>query len=88
VDVESDTIAKLDHEVVMAAMQDIDPVFRAALTLFYLRDLTYHEIAGILDVPIGTVMSRLNRGKAHLRTALARRVQGGKLIEFPKLKAQ
>jgi RNA polymerase sigma-70 factor, ECF subfamily len=86
-DLEHDQLAKLDHEVVLQALQDIDPVFRAALTLFYLKDLTYHEIAEILDVPIGTVMSRLNRGKAHLRTALARRVQGGRLIEFPKLKA-
>jgi len=87
-EVENDEIAKLDNAIVLEAMQDIDPVFRAALTLFYLKDLTYHEIAEILDVPIGTVMSRLNRGKAHLRAALARRVQGGKLIEFPKLKAQ
>jgi RNA polymerase sigma-70 factor (ECF subfamily) len=87
-EVDNDEIAKLDNAIVLEALQDIDPVFRAALTLFYLKDLTYHEIAEILDVPIGTVMSRLNRGKAHLRTALARRLQGGKLIEFPKLKIQ
>jgi RNA polymerase sigma-70 factor (ECF subfamily) len=87
-DVANDEIARLDNAIVLVALQDIDPVFRAALTLFYLKDMTYHEIAEILDVPIGTVMSRLNRGKAHLRTALARRLQGGKLVEFPKLKTQ
>lgn len=87
-DLEPDQIARLDHDVVLAALQELDPVFRAPLTLFYLKDLTYAEIAEILDVPIGTVMSRLNRGKAHLRAALARRLQGGRLIEFPRLQAQ
>jgi RNA polymerase sigma factor (sigma-70 family) len=87
-DVENDQVARLDNAVVLEALQEIDPVFRAALTLFYLKDLTYHEIADILEVPIGTVMSRLNRGKAHLRAALARRLQGGKLVEFPKLHAK
>lgn len=84
----TDPIARLDHAVVLAALQEIDPVFRAVLTLFYLKDLTYQEIADILEVPIGTVMSRLNRAKSHLRTALSRRLQGGKLIDFPQLHAQ
>jgi RNA polymerase sigma-70 factor (ECF subfamily) len=86
-DVDHDQLARFDHAVVLDALQEIDPVFRAALVLFYLKDLTYHEIAEILDVPIGTVMSRLNRGKAHLRAVLARRLAGSKLIEFPKLQA-
>lgn len=83
-DLEASDIERMDTQVVLAALQEIDPVFRAPLTLFYLKDLTYQEIAEILDVPIGTIMSRLSRGKAHLRAALAQRLRGGKVIEFPR----
>lgn len=83
-----DYIAKMDAELVMVALQEVDPIFRDPLTLFYLQDLAYTEIAEILDVPIGTVMSRLSRGKTHLRARLAEKAKGGKLIEFPKTKVR
>jgi RNA polymerase sigma-70 factor (ECF subfamily) len=83
-DQEADVIAKLDAGVVMAALQEVDPVFREPLTLFYLQDLSYAEIAEILAVPIGTVMSRLSRGKAHLRARLAEKAAGGKVVDFPQ----
>lgn len=83
-DVEPDLIGKLDAPVVMAALQEVDPVFREPLALFYLQDMSYLEIAEILDVPIGTVMSRLSRGKAHLRARLAEKNQDGKVIDFPR----
>ena len=44
-------------------------------------------LAGARDYMVKGNLSRLNRGKAHLRAALARRMQGGRIIEFPKLKA-
>jgi RNA polymerase sigma-70 factor, ECF subfamily len=45
--------------------------FREALVLREIEDLSYREIADVLQVPIGTVMSRLARGRAHLQRALA-----------------
>jgi RNA polymerase sigma-70 factor (ECF subfamily) len=83
-DVEPDTINKMDAQLVMEALQEVDAAFREPVTLFYLQDLSYIEIAEILSVPIGTVMSRLSRGKAQLRTRLAEKSKGGRVIEFPQ----
>jgi RNA polymerase sigma-70 factor (ECF subfamily) len=80
---EVDLAIRLDAQQVVEALQEVDEAFRAPLTLFYLEDLPYQEIAELLEVPIGTVMSRLSRGKAQLRTALARREAGEKIIPFP-----
>lgn len=83
-DLEPDAIAKLDAALVLEALQEVDAVFREPLTLFYLQDLSYLEIADVLDVPIGTVMSRLSRGKVHLRQRLAAKAQGGTVVSFPQ----
>jgi RNA polymerase sigma factor (sigma-70 family) len=85
---EIDRVARLDAATVMTALQEVDEVFRAPLTLFYLEELSYHEIATALAVPLGTVMSRLSRGKAQLRAALAReeRTAGAKVVAFAAAK--
>lgn len=83
-DLGPDLVGKMDSQVVLEALQEVEPAFREPLTLFYLQDLSYLEIAEILAVPIGTVMSRLSRGKSHLRARLAEKSKGGSVIDFPK----
>lgn len=83
-DLEPDAIAKLDANLVMDALHEIDAAFREPLTLFYLQDLSYLEIADVLGVPIGTVMSRLSRGKVHLRQRLAAKLPAGTVVPFPQ----
>jgi len=84
-----DRVARLDAETVLTSLQSVDEIFRVPLTLFYLEDLSYQEIATTLDVPIGTVMSRLSRGKSQLRAALARSetAAGGKIVPFSDRRA-
>jgi len=52
------------------ALQSLPEVFRTAVVLRDIQDFTYDEIAQILEVPVGTVMSRIHRGRAQLRTLL------------------
>ena len=74
----------LDAKNVLNALHQVDEVFRAPLSLFYLEDHSYKEIAEILDVPIGTVMSRIARGKKQIRSALALESaeQASKIVRF------
>lgn len=52
------------------ALEALPEVFRTAVVLRDVEDFTYDEIARILAVPIGTVMSRIHRGRAQLRAIL------------------
>ncbi len=82
-----DQVSRLDAATVMTALQTVDETFRAPLTLFYIEDMSYQEIADALEVPIGTVMSRLSRGKFQLRAALGKaEAPGSKVLPFPGAK--
>lgn len=64
-------ISDLDTAQVLAALARVDEVFQAPVTLFYLEDCAYKDIAEILDVPMGTVKSRIARGIGQLQKLLA-----------------
>jgi RNA polymerase sigma-70 factor, ECF subfamily len=60
----------LDSAHVLSALAKVDEVFQPALALFYLEDCSYKDIAELLQVPVGTVKSRLARGISQLREIL------------------
>ncbi len=80
----SSNVNAFDSAIVLQALREVEEPFRAPLTLFYLEQFSYREIADVLDVPIGTVMSRLSRGKALLRQRLLSKEEtpGNKVVAF------
>jgi RNA polymerase sigma-70 factor (ECF subfamily) len=68
---ESPEIDHVDQEKLSKALAELPDEFRVVVLMFYFEDLSYKEIAEQLELPIGTVMSRLSRAKSHLRRRLA-----------------
>ena len=64
----------LDPGIVLDALLRIDVKYRTPVELFYLSELSYKEIAETLEMPIGTVMSRLSRGKEQLKSIVTKYV--------------
>ncbi|MGD7654695.1 MAG: RNA polymerase sigma factor [Verrucomicrobiales bacterium] len=64
---EADAERQMDGQRAVELLAALDESYRAPLALFYIQQHSYKEIAAILDIPIGTVMSRLSRGKEMLR---------------------
>jgi RNA polymerase sigma-70 factor (ECF subfamily) len=60
----------IDSSRALSALRAIDEAYQGAVTLFYLEDYSYKEIAEILEVAIGTVKSRIARGISQLRRML------------------
>jgi RNA polymerase sigma-70 factor (ECF subfamily) len=66
-----DTLIRLDNEAALqAALEQLQPPLREALLLCDVEEIKYKDIAAILDVPIGTVMSRISRARRTLRQLL------------------
>ena len=76
-------IDRLDAEAVEQALAALPDEFRAAATLYFMQDLPYQEIAEILDVPIGTVRSRLHRARRMLQKALWAVAQERGIVSAP-----
>jgi RNA polymerase sigma-70 factor (ECF subfamily) len=70
--VEADPSARLDAAAVAGLLAELEPQYRAAVALFYLEDYSYLEIAAIMDVPLGTVKSRIARGLVQLKALVQR----------------
>jgi len=68
-----DLVNRLDAQAVVELLAQVDPQFQAAVALFYLEDHSYNEIAEILEVPLGTVKSRIARGLVQLRELLLKK---------------
>jgi RNA polymerase sigma-70 factor, ECF subfamily len=60
-----------DTSQVLAALAQVEEVYQAALALFYLEDCSYKDVAAILEIPVGTVKSRIARGIAQLRDIMS-----------------
>ena len=68
---------RLSGEAILDAIANLPENFREAVVLVDVGDFSYQDAAEILDVPIGTVMSRLHRGRRLLKRALAEQIPGG-----------
>jgi|SRR5436190_11776184 len=68
---------QLDFAQVLKALGRVDATYQAPLVLFYIEDYAYKEIAHILNVPMGTVKSRIARGIAQLKNALSNNTSPG-----------
>jgi RNA polymerase sigma-70 factor (ECF subfamily) len=61
---------EFDEEQLQQALQEMPEIFRTPVLLYYFDGMSYQEMSRLLDVPIGTIMSRLARGKEALRSRL------------------
>jgi RNA polymerase sigma-70 factor (ECF subfamily) len=70
------------HVMIEAALERINPIFREAVVLRDITDLSYEEIAEVLGVSLGTVKSRILRGREALREKLAGSLQSGPALRL------
>ena len=79
-DVSMELVNSLDGARMIELLHQVKEPYRSAVALFYIEDFSYKEMAGILEVPIGTVQSRISRGVRHLQRLMFRdrRFQSGR----------
>jgi RNA polymerase sigma-70 factor (ECF subfamily) len=72
---EERVVERLSQDDIVTALADVPHDFRDVIVLVDIGDFSYQDAAQILDIPIGTVMSRLHRGRRILKRGLADHVQ-------------
>ena len=72
------------HALIVEALERISPIFREAVILRDITDLSYEEVAEVLGVSLGTVKSRILRGREALREQLAGSLEARPLRLVPK----
>ena len=84
-DPEGRFLDRLDAEVVTRAIHALPTEFRTVAALYFLEDCTYEQMAELLECPIGTIRSRLNRARRRLRSALRQIAEDrGYVVEAPE----
>jgi RNA polymerase sigma-70 factor (ECF subfamily) len=89
---EAPTPQNLTDEEVLGALDRLPPAFQEVVVLADVEEMSYKQIAAAIDIPIGTVMSRISRGRKLLRAELASYAQAHgfsrsgrqRISEFPK----
>jgi RNA polymerase sigma factor (sigma-70 family) len=75
---EAEAVIRLSGTEIVTMLNQVDPRYRAAVSLFYLEDNSYAEIAAVLDIPVGTVKSRISRGLSQLKALMSAADQPGR----------
>src|SRR5262249_13372314 len=73
----AEALPEVDPERLQKALNELPEVFRTPVVLYYFEDFSYRDIAEQMAVPLGTVMSRLARAKAYLRSWLLQPAPAG-----------
>lgn len=77
-------VQTVDAQMVRQALQELPVEFREVVVLREMEGFSYKEIANVVDIPIGTVMSRLKRGRNRLHALLVSRMGKEASIELPR----
>jgi RNA polymerase sigma-70 factor (ECF subfamily) len=73
---EATFLVRADQQMVQDALERLPVHFREVILLCDIEEMSYQEIADIVGIPIGTVMSRLSRARKSMREVLAEKVRG------------
>ncbi len=75
-DAEDELVKKSGAQLIKAAIDKLPVKYREVLVLYYMDEMLYKDIARTLDIPIGTVMSRLTRARESLKSGLLKTIKG------------